>query len=157
MIFSSISMNNLRFDRTYTAFDHLFINATFGQISSKAEPTMKDHILGSNEYLTRAQETIQQLLEKYGTGPLHPVEDNRPDMDHKGNHFVAVHNIHNGRTTLPTCLQPHHQRTTGHTQQNLKRKSHQTNEQSPENLPTTPPAQKSAEKSLPSRRQTKHQ
>jgi hypothetical protein len=58
MILFSIPMNNLRFDTTYTTFDHLFIKATFGQIRPKVEPTMKDHILGTDEYLIRAQETV---------------------------------------------------------------------------------------------------
>jgi hypothetical protein len=66
---------------------------------------MKDHILGLDEYLIRAQETIQQHLDKYSTGLFHPVEDNQPDMDHEENYKyadenLAVHNIHNGCTTL---------------------------------------------------------
>jgi hypothetical protein len=65
MIFSSIPMNNLCFETAFTSFDHLFVNATFGQVHPRVEPTMKDHILGSDEYLIRAQDTILQHLERF--------------------------------------------------------------------------------------------
>ncbi len=105
MIFSSIPMNNLRFETTFTTFDHLFINATFGQVHPRVEPTMKDHILGSDEYLIRAQDTILQHLERFGNGPLQPLEDiepgHEPDESYKHtDENLAVHDIHNGRTTL---------------------------------------------------------
>ncbi len=105
MIFSSIPMNNLRVETTFTTFDHLFVNATFGQVRPRVEPTMKDHILGSDEYLIRAQDTILQHLEIFGNGPLQPIEDNQPDDDQENRHEhadenLAVHDIHNGRTTL---------------------------------------------------------
>jgi hypothetical protein len=105
MIFSSIPMNNLRFETTFTTFDHLFVNATFGQVRPRVEPTMKDHILGSDEYLIRAQDTILQHLERFGNGPLQPIDDNQPDNDQENSYKhadenLAVHDIHNGRTTL---------------------------------------------------------
>ncbi len=66
---------------------------------------MKDHILGSDEYLIRAQDTILQHLERFGNGPLQPMEDNQPDDDQENIHehadeHLAVHDIHSGRTTL---------------------------------------------------------
>jgi len=105
MIFSSIPMNNLRVETTFTTFDHLFVKATFGQVRPRVEPTMKDHILGSDEYLIRAQDTILQHLERFGSGPLQPIEDNQPEdhQEHRHEHAdenLAVHDIHNGRTTL---------------------------------------------------------
>jgi hypothetical protein len=101
MIFSSIPMNNLRFETTFTTFDHLFVNATFGQVRPGVEPTMKDHILGSDEYLIRAQDTILQHLERFGNGPLQPIDDNQPDNDQENSYKhadenLAVHDIHNG-------------------------------------------------------------
>jgi hypothetical protein len=105
MIFSSIPMNNLRVETTFTTFDHLFVNATFGQVHPRVEPTMKDHILGSDEYLIQAQDTILQHLERFGNGPLQPIEDNQPDDDQENSYEhadenLAVHDIHNSRTTL---------------------------------------------------------
>jgi hypothetical protein len=105
MIFSSIPMNNLRFETTFTTFDHLFVNATFGHVRPGVEPTMKDHTLRSDEYLIRAQDTILQHLERFGNRPLQPLEDiepeNEPDESYKhADENLAVHDIHNCRTTL---------------------------------------------------------
>jgi hypothetical protein len=66
---------------------------------------MKDHILGSDEYLIRAQDTILQHLERFGNRPLQPIDDHQPDNDQEENYKhkdenLAVHDIHNGRTTL---------------------------------------------------------
>ncbi len=68
---------------------------------------MKDHILGSDEYLIRAQDTILQHLERFGSGPLQPIEDNQPEdnQEHRHEHAdenLAVHDIHNGREQYET-------------------------------------------------------
>ncbi len=105
MIFSSIPIDNLRFKTTFTTFDHLFVNATFGQVRPRVEPTMKDHILGSNEYLIRAQDAILQHQERFGSGTLQPIEVIEPANDQEESYKhadenLAVQDIHNGRTTL---------------------------------------------------------
>jgi hypothetical protein len=105
MIFSSIPMDNLRFEAAFTTFDHVHLTASFGQLRPKAEPSMKDHILGSDEYLIRAQETISQQLERYGNGPLHPEEERPQEEEPEGiakhaDENLAVHNIYTGRTSL---------------------------------------------------------
>jgi len=105
MIFYSIPTNNLRFETIFTSFDHLFGNATFEQVRPRVEPTMKDQILGSDEYLIRAQDTILQHLERFDNGPLQPIDDNQTDNDQEESYKhadenLAVHDIHNGRTTL---------------------------------------------------------
>jgi hypothetical protein len=66
---------------------------------------MKDHILGSDEYLIPAQDTILQHLERFGNRPLQLIDDNQPDNDQEERYKhvdenLAVHDIHNGQTTL---------------------------------------------------------
>ena len=110
MILSSIPMDNLKFDTTFTTFDHVHLTATFGQLRPKVEPSMKDHILGSDEYLIQAQDIILHHLERYGTGPLNREAEtplNEREGDNEENETVshiddnlAVHNIHSGRTSL---------------------------------------------------------
>jgi hypothetical protein len=67
MIFSSIPMDNLQFETTFTTFDHVHLAASFGQRPTKAEPAMKDYILGSDEYLIQAEEIISYHLYRKGT------------------------------------------------------------------------------------------
>ena len=103
-------MDNLKFDTTFTTFDHVHLTTTFGQLRPKVEPSMKDHILGSDEYLIQAQDIILHHLERYGTGPLNREAEtplNEREGDNEENETVshiddnlAVHNIHSGRTSL---------------------------------------------------------
>jgi len=102
MIFSSIPMDNLRFETTFTTFDHVHLAASFGQRPTKAEPAMKDYILGSDEYLIQAEEIISYHLDRNGMrAPEHYNEANEELEQRKHrDEGLEVHNIRTGRTTL---------------------------------------------------------
>jgi hypothetical protein len=102
MIFSSIPRDNLQFKTTFTTFDHVHLAASFGQQPSKAEPAMKDYILGSDEFLIQAEEIISYHLNKYGIqAPERQNEANQEQEQRRHrDEGLEVHNIRTGRTTL---------------------------------------------------------
>ncbi len=102
MFFSSIPMDNLQFETAFTTFDHVHLTASFGQRPTKAEPAMKDYILGSDEYLIQVEEIISYHLDRNGTGApeYHNEADQEQEQRRHRDEGLQVHNIRTGQTTL---------------------------------------------------------
>ncbi len=45
-----------------TTFDHVFLEATFGQKATPREMAMKDYILGSEEYIITSMEIVAKTI-----------------------------------------------------------------------------------------------
>ena len=78
LILTSMTVRNLKVNSTLLFLDHVYLEATFGNIRIKQKRAMKDFILGSDEYLIRAQDIIEAHLSCYGTKPP-PPDDQQPD------------------------------------------------------------------------------
>jgi hypothetical protein len=102
MFISSIPLDNLQFETTFTIFDHVHLTASFGQRPTEAEPAMKDYILGSDEYLIQDEEIISYHLDRNGTGTpeYHNEADQEQEQRRHRDEGLEVHNIRTGRTTL---------------------------------------------------------
>jgi exonuclease III len=62
MILTNLPVNNLKYMVRSTIFDHAWVQATFGQKRARTNPMMKDHILGSEEFLIRYYELLEEEL-----------------------------------------------------------------------------------------------
>ncbi len=70
-LFSSIPMGSATFRTTFSIFDHTYLEATLNVVKQFKQKTMKDFILGTDEYLCRrALATLRTLvLEERDMGP----------------------------------------------------------------------------------------
>jgi hypothetical protein len=62
LILTSIPIINLKTSNTHTFFDHTFLTATLSQAKSPHVTPMKDYIIGSDEFLIRAIDQIEQHI-----------------------------------------------------------------------------------------------
>jgi exonuclease III len=62
LILTSIPIINLKTSNTHTFFDHTFLTATLSQAKSPHVTPMKDYIIGSDEFLIRAIDLIEQHI-----------------------------------------------------------------------------------------------
>jgi hypothetical protein len=54
LILTSIPIKNIKMSNTYTIFDHTYLAATISQAKSPHVNSMKDYIIGSDEFLIRS-------------------------------------------------------------------------------------------------------
>ena len=101
MILTNIPMDNLRYSSTISIFDHSWLTATFGQLPSKHTPTMKDYILGTDEYLIHTQELLDNIITAYGTRrEVIPQEEEEEGPTPTRDKNIDVSNPVTGRTTM---------------------------------------------------------
>jgi hypothetical protein len=60
MILTSVPITSLRMDNLHTIFDHTYLSATISSAKLIHTPPMKDFIIGSEEFLVRAIDTMQE-------------------------------------------------------------------------------------------------
>jgi hypothetical protein len=60
MILTSVPITSLKMDNLHTIFDHTYLSATISPAKSTHIPPMKDFIIGSEEFLVRAIDTMQE-------------------------------------------------------------------------------------------------
>jgi exonuclease III len=63
LILSNLSISNLKYSVKSTIFDHAWVQATFGQKKEHTNPTMRDHILGSEEFLIKYYDLLEAELQ----------------------------------------------------------------------------------------------
>jgi hypothetical protein len=63
LILTSLPVSNLKYSSKATIFDHSWVQATFGQKKEHTNPTMKDSVLGSEEFLIRYYDLLQAELQ----------------------------------------------------------------------------------------------
>ncbi len=63
LILTNLPISNLKYSSKPTFFDHTWVQATFGQKKEHTNPTMKDYILGSEEFLIRYYDLLETELE----------------------------------------------------------------------------------------------
>ena len=62
MILTNLPITELNYKTTITIFDHALVQASFGQKRQKTQPTMKDYILGSDEFLLGYYDLLSECL-----------------------------------------------------------------------------------------------
>jgi exonuclease III len=63
LILTNLSISNLKYSAKTTIFDHAWVQATFGQKKEHTNPTMKDYILGSEEFLIRYYDLLEAEIQ----------------------------------------------------------------------------------------------
>jgi len=105
LILTSMMTDNLKVNSSLLFLDHTYLEATFGQPRCKRTQAMKDFILGSEEYLIRSQEIIQEHIEQYPqqqqTENLLTLEEETID-DHPIDWQREFNRSHEGHTALHT-------------------------------------------------------
>jgi exonuclease III len=62
LILTSMNIRAPKVDLVLTFLDHIYLEATFNQAETYRQPAMKDFILGSEEFLIKAQDIIEQQI-----------------------------------------------------------------------------------------------
>jgi hypothetical protein len=62
LILTNLPITNLKYSTKPTIFDHAWVQATFGQKKEHTNPTMKDYVLGSEEFLIRYYDLLKVEL-----------------------------------------------------------------------------------------------
>ncbi len=57
-----LDLQTTRTNTQLTTFDHVFLEATFGQKITPREMSMKDYILGSEEYIITSMELVAKTI-----------------------------------------------------------------------------------------------
>ncbi len=85
-LLSSIPMGTALYKSTFSMFDHTYLEATLNVIKQYKQKTMKDFILGTDEYIIRSQDYLTDLLAPYcdhlqpvSPHPDHPAPVGAPD------------------------------------------------------------------------------
>jgi hypothetical protein len=87
MILTSVPISTLRINNLHTIFDHTFLIATLSPSRLTHVPPMKDFIIGSDEFLVRELEQIEQHV-SLTSRPKYPLpngneqELNEDDQSH---------------------------------------------------------------------------
>ena len=105
LILTNIPIQNPQFALTHTFLDHAYLDANFNEIKPQKAPAMKDFILGSDEYLIRAQDLIEGHINQLGVvggdGSDEGTEDDIQELScvtiDQGKTFEK---IHEGQTAL---------------------------------------------------------
>jgi len=84
LIFTNLTYDNLKFKSLFHFLDHSYLEATFGPVPTKKKHAMKDFILGSDEYLIRAHDLIQEHVNSYPT--KEQDEENEPEEEEEIRH-----------------------------------------------------------------------
>jgi hypothetical protein len=76
-LLSSIPMGAALYKTTFSVFDHTYPEATLNVAKQSKQKTMKDFILGTDEYIIHSQDYLTELLAPYcdpqQPPPLHPA------------------------------------------------------------------------------------
>ncbi len=64
-LLSSIPMGAAFYKTTFSVFDHTYLEATLNVTKQSKQKTMKDFILGTDEYIIRSQDYLTELLVPY--------------------------------------------------------------------------------------------
>jgi hypothetical protein len=70
-------MGSATFRTTFSIFDHIYLEATLNIVKQFKQMTMKDFILGTDEYIIRSQDYLLEALAPY----CDPREPPSPHMD----------------------------------------------------------------------------
>jgi len=103
MIFTNVPISTVKIHTTNTIFDHTFLQADISQMRTDHVPTMKDHILGSEEYLITAIDLMQEFVNTYSTAQVQEApEEQQPGTANNGplDHHCTFAGNNNGITTL---------------------------------------------------------
>ena len=99
-IFTNIPHQGAQMQQTtlttvHTVFDHVWVQVTFGPAIEKKPPTMKDFILGSEEYIIKSTEYLEEIVTQYGRDTVERrVEDDQGDEEQEEEQEGQV--VHNG-------------------------------------------------------------
>jgi exonuclease III len=87
-----------KLDTTYTSFDHAYVQAQFGQNIIKQTPTMKDFILGSEEYIIKSTEYLEHIINQAQNRTT--AQNNTNTAEHPEQHMEYYTNPLQGQTAL---------------------------------------------------------
>jgi hypothetical protein len=108
LILTNLPVTNLKYTIKTTIFDHAWVQATFGQNRAQTNPTMKDHILGSEEFLFRYYDLLETelrtCLTKSPTPTPQPPQPNSPPPRE-----VVITPPSSPATSSLACSPPDHQ------------------------------------------------
>jgi endonuclease/exonuclease/phosphatase family metal-dependent hydrolase len=76
-LLSSIPMGTAQYKTTFSIFDHTYLEATLNVTKQYKQKTMKDFILGTDEYIIRSQDYLIEALSPY----CDPQQPPSPHMD----------------------------------------------------------------------------
>ena len=108
LILTSMAVGDLRVNTTLHFLDHAFLEATFGQTRCKRTFAMKDFILGSDEFLIKSHEYIDNCLARHAHDPsLHMMDPDDHDLEQaqpqlSADHGKLFNNPDTGHTALHT-------------------------------------------------------
>ena len=89
-ILSSIPNEQIKFSTSHTIFDHVMLHAQIGIFRPEMQQTMKDFILGSEEFIIRATESIHAKLVSLG---LWEILDDLPNNNRRQNDDTEAEEI----------------------------------------------------------------
>ena len=105
LILTSVPVNTLRMENLHTIFDHTYLSATLSPAKSTHTPPMKDYVIGSDEYLVKAIDAMQEYVAL--TSCLkHPInnEEQPPDDDTAPNGPLDENRTFHNKNTNQTSL-----------------------------------------------------
>ncbi len=109
LILTSIPIKNIRMSNTHTIFDHTYLMATISQAKSSHANSMKDYIIGSDEFLIRSTDQIQQHIastSRPSANTRNEEQEHQEDDEANQQQNSAMdtnrdfYNIHTGQTPL---------------------------------------------------------
>jgi hypothetical protein len=114
LVLTNLPISNLKYSVKSTIFDHAWVQATFGQKKEHTNPTMRDYILGSEEFLIRYYDLLETELQS--CQPKAPVpaatptrRNSSPSTDDEALIPISPHSTNttnSARSTPPPHLQP---------------------------------------------------
>jgi hypothetical protein len=114
LILTNLPISNLKYSVKSTIFDHARVQATFGQKREHTNPTMRDYILGSEEFLIRYYDLLEIELQscqpKAQVPAATPTRSNsNPSTDDEAHSPISPHSLNmtnSARSTPSPHLQP---------------------------------------------------
>ena len=102
LILTSVSVTSLTMKNLHTTFDHTFLSATLSPAKTTHIPPMKDYIIGSDEFLTRAINEMQEHVLRTSHPKRPPVEEEEMEATINGplDENRDFHNNNTGQTSL---------------------------------------------------------
>jgi hypothetical protein len=105
LILTSVPINTLKMENLHTIFDHTYLSATLSPAKSTHTPPMKDYVIGSDEFLVKAIDTMQEFV-ALTSRPKHTTnnEEQYPDATAAPNGPLdenrTFHNTNTNQTSL---------------------------------------------------------
>jgi hypothetical protein len=102
LIFTSVSVTSLTTKNLQTTFHHTFLSATLSPAKTTHIPPMKDYIIGSDEFLTRAINEMQEHVLRTSHPKRPPVDGEEMEATINGplDENRDFHNNNTGQTSL---------------------------------------------------------